>query len=325
VINGYEVDIKEFRHRLLEEEHRLQSLRQQFGPQAEELLQSFGLSGRPEEMAINALIHEKLLLSAADTLGIRLSPEYIKHKLQDPAFLIQSLGDLVPPYLFDRNGSLNQKALLKYLQRRGMTMSDFEQALENALKSTLVLQLVTGASYVPQAFIKERFIRDYSSKKFTMVVFDLASYLPKKKEVTDEEKKTAHEALIKAVQEAKTQDLSQLTSLAQQHKAHIEKTALLAPDAAGWEELKKKEFPIERMKAMDRHGEMIEEITPEKGFIIQLQSLESAGEQKFQSVKNEIAKSLLAEQAQEMVYAFVASLHKNATINVNQAVLLGRR
>lgn len=326
VINGYEVSTKEYRHRLIEEEHRLQAIKQQFGPQAEELLQSFGMSGRPEEMAMNALIQEKLLLSAADGLGVKLSPDYIKRKLQDPVFLIQALGDLVPPYLFDRTGALNQKALAKFLQRRGMTMSDFEEALENALKNMMVLQLVAGGAYVPEAVIAERFVRDYSNKKFTILTFDLATYMPKTKEGTDEERHAkARQALVQAIQEAKNKGLADITAAAPEYKARVEKTELLKPDAAAWEDLKKKGLPVERMKLLDKQGALVEEITPEKGYLIQLKELTPGNQEKFQSVRKELRKKLLAEVAQETAYAFVASLHKNATINLNQAVLLGRR
>ncbi len=181
-VNGYEISPREFRRKTAEEERRLQSFKQRFGDSALAMLQSMGISGKPEELALQSLVHEKLLIETADKLKLRLAPEYVAMKMRDPVFMIQALSDLIPPFAFTEAG-IDYPTLFKYLQRQGISVNDFDELVENAIKQHLVLELAQGALYVPEAALKERFIRDYLKKKYALMTIPLSYY---SQEVTQE-------------------------------------------------------------------------------------------------------------------------------------------
>jgi len=182
-VNGYDVSLLEFKRKIDEEERRIRYIKEQFGDFAPFILQSLGLTANPEEHALQALIQDYLLLDCGNALKLRISPQYVTKKLHDPVFAAQSLGDLVPPYLFDSLGVINHAALVKHLQRQGMSIEAFEEAVEHALMRSLVLSLIVGGTYVPRSQIKEQFIREHSVKKFSVISVPVEKYLKKQSEV----------------------------------------------------------------------------------------------------------------------------------------------
>ena len=99
-VNSHPIEILPFERRVAQETERLSFFREQFGAQADALLQSLGLSD-PRTVALQALIQEELLNQAADALNIRISPDYIMQILQNPLSVRKELGDIVPLYLLD--------------------------------------------------------------------------------------------------------------------------------------------------------------------------------------------------------------------------------
>ncbi|MFA6065957.1 MAG: SurA N-terminal domain-containing protein [Candidatus Babeliaceae bacterium] len=178
-VDGYDITMLEYRRKTAEEEQRLRYIRQQFGDYAPMILQSLGLSQRPEEQALKTLIQEALINHCGDLLSLHVSPEYITKKLYDPVFMAQTLNDLMPPYLFDQLGGIRHEALIKHLQRQGLTLDYFEDALERALIRSMVISISLGALYIPQAAYKELYLKEQGAKQFSLIAVPFDRYLKK--------------------------------------------------------------------------------------------------------------------------------------------------
>ncbi|MCL5875368.1 MAG: peptidyl-prolyl cis-trans isomerase, partial [Candidatus Dependentiae bacterium] len=195
-VGGYEISLTAFKRKAFEEERIINAYKKQFGAYAPFALQMMGMSTNPYENALQALLQEKLLLYAADKLSLSLSPEYVTRKLNDPSFALQVFGDMIPPYLYDALGGLDTQMLLKYLQRQGMTLDQFEQALENGLRRLMVMELMAGSIYVPQATLNHLYIQDFVKRTYGIATFSLETYEKQieKKELSLEQLKSFFES-----------------------------------------------------------------------------------------------------------------------------------
>lgn len=92
VVNGEDIGFAEFRRKFGEAQHITQEVRRLYGPQADMVLALWGLDKKPEDYALDSLILEKVVQSAANSLGSQVSKEYLQAKLQDPLFVREFLG-----------------------------------------------------------------------------------------------------------------------------------------------------------------------------------------------------------------------------------------
>ena len=92
------------------------------------VLALWGLDKKPEDYALDSLILEKVVQSAANSLGSQVSKEYLQAKLQDPLFVREFLGGVIPPQAF-ATGSLDLTVLKYVLQQQGITEDQFEEIL----------------------------------------------------------------------------------------------------------------------------------------------------------------------------------------------------
>ncbi len=176
-VNGLTISLNEFRRKVGQAEQRILYLREQFGPYADQLLKAYGLSTDPQESAMHDIIREKVLDSAGDALHLAVAPAFVIEKLQDPSFVMQELGPVSS--LIDKSGSINMQALNAYLRRQGMTMQDFENAIEEGLRRSFLLDIARGAAYVPDYMLKQRYVREFVPKKYSILTFSAADYVPK--------------------------------------------------------------------------------------------------------------------------------------------------
>jgi peptidyl-prolyl cis-trans isomerase D len=176
-VNGLTISPNEFRRKAAQAEQRILYLKEQFGPYADQLLKAYGLSTDPQESALQEIVREKVLDSAGDKLNLAVAPASVIEKLQDPRFIMQELGPVGA--LIDKSGSINMQALTSYLRRQGMTMQDFENAIEEGLRRSFLLDIARGAAYVPDYMLKQRYIREFVPKKYSVLTFAAADYVPK--------------------------------------------------------------------------------------------------------------------------------------------------
>ncbi|MBA3953965.1 peptidyl-prolyl cis-trans isomerase [Candidatus Dependentiae bacterium] len=177
-VNGLGISALEFRRRFIQVDSVISNIRRAYGPQADLILQLWHYDQKPEDIALNDLIQEKVVQSAADKLGIYVSPAYVESKLNDPLFVRQSLGSVVPAQVVE-NGTLNVTLLKTYLQRMGISETDFETLVQDTLARNLVQQLAQESLYIPQMAVKEQYAKEYLKKKFGLLSLNLDDYLKK--------------------------------------------------------------------------------------------------------------------------------------------------
>ncbi len=257
-VDGTVIGYKEFALRAEAEAQRIQLMRQQFGDEADFILQLSGHSGNPQEYALNSLISEKLLNGLSDKLHLAISSDYVATKLNDQAFCMQVLGTLVPAYVFDGYGSLNQKALSLYLQRQGLTISDFEDEVLAAMKRLLSINLIATAAYVPACQVYNLFVQENSVKTFEILS------LPLDKFIKAEEKKGASDEELKAFFDAQNNQLRRYFVNEKRSgvmwRVPFEAYGLKKEDAARFKKL----FTSDARRIVDQETTVISEFLKEK-------------------------------------------------------------
>lgn len=180
-VNNRSIEALPFERKVAQETERLSFFREQFGPQAEDLLQSLGL-GNPRNVAMQSLIYDELLNQAANDLAIHISPDYILRLLQNSSLVQKELGDIVPLYLFDENTrTINTMRLNQYLHRYRLSITDFEKSVEDKLKRSTVLSMVSASSYISPQDIKDHYGATYLGRTFSIAEFPLARFKEKAK------------------------------------------------------------------------------------------------------------------------------------------------
>lgn len=178
VVNGYTVSQAEFRDKAFDIDQQIKYIRSKRGEYADFSLQMLGLAGNPLDIALSQLVYEKLLLGAAEQMGIHhISEDYATEKIADPFFAQQYLSSLIPAGVYNQLGELDNIALHKYLMRRGIALSDFESAVEDALKRVFALSLIPSAVYVPQATVKRSLLEQNNNREFTVLSFSLDNFV----------------------------------------------------------------------------------------------------------------------------------------------------
>ncbi len=166
-INGQDLFEDTLNRKALAFEEEMQQERRRLGQYADEIFKMLGYRFNPKEIAFEQMIHEALLDQVAQKVGIKLHQDVIRDKTQDLNFL-QTISDLVPPYAYDQGG-INPWALNGYLQRFGITTSDFNKEVEDAIKRNIVAELALAASYVPSFEVKDAAVAQFAPKRFAYI------------------------------------------------------------------------------------------------------------------------------------------------------------
>lgn len=175
-INRHDISRAAFEQQLHKENERIQLLRQSFGAeQADLYLNLLGMSD-PKILAFNSIVRETLLNDVAKKMNLDLSEHFIVQQLQNPSFVMNSLLDLVPVYIFDQHGVINKDKLNQYLRYTGQSMGQFEESLENILKRIFVTEIIGTAAYIMPEAIMEYFTQFYRGKQFEVVKVPLAIF-----------------------------------------------------------------------------------------------------------------------------------------------------
>ena len=188
MVNGYPIGILEFRRKLVNFNARIQQFRQKYGDQAEWRLKASGFDRKPDVVVLEALVGNKVLKSVSDTLGLEVHHDYMHTKLRDFYFILEHLGDIVPPYVF-AGGTLDVAALKYNLKQQGISEEEFEEILNDAMLRAFLIKLVEGGLYIPRNELKDAYIGQFLRKKFAYVLLPRSRYLEKvkAKKITDAE------------------------------------------------------------------------------------------------------------------------------------------
>jgi hypothetical protein len=184
LVNGYEISRTEFREKVRElEELMRHDWYRLIAP---------GALDNPMDQALSTLVQEKVLISTADKLGLKQpSEDYIAAKLDD------SKSRILPDYLYDSLGNLDKERLALFLRKQGITLSDFEDRLENMYKQQFTMALLQSAAYSPQASFNRSRLRTSNDQVFSTIFLDLNDYIKKSREKNSSQNKESEKAFFK--------------------------------------------------------------------------------------------------------------------------------
>ena len=180
-VNSRKISYQDFAREVAERSEWLAHIRSQYGQYTDFLLQAMNISTDPKALALEMLINEELITQCAKSLGIQLYPNYIAECIHNQHFAQQNLGNLVPPFVFDQSGALNEDKLKLFLQHKGLSIDLFENKVENALVRLNGMHFVASSSYTPLFDSKQEFIKTKLGKQFAHLTFSFDQFIAEEK------------------------------------------------------------------------------------------------------------------------------------------------
>jgi len=127
------------------------------------------------------------------------------------------------------------------------------------------------------------------------------------------------EQMTAARQQAKTESLEQIK---QQYDVSLRNTGFVdLSDQKAADALKDIGIPGAYFMALEKVGATLEYQDNAHGYLIQLDEQEPLSDQVYQEKKTSVQKDLYRETIQRYVEDFVASLHRIATIDLNESII----
>lgn len=158
--------------------------------------------------------------------------------------------------------------------------------------------------------IAERNLPEFNSIK-TIVKEDLAE-------------ERAHNAMMNMMQEAQAAaGRSSFDSMAKEFNASLHHTGMIQPtDSKKIQELEKKGLPARMMIGLDKVGSVFTHNADRISFLIKVDAVEEYSQNKLADAQKEIKTHLVPSRMKAQIESFVASLHRNATIETNESILI---
>jgi peptidyl-prolyl cis-trans isomerase D len=155
---------------------------QRYGEMAAKLMPF--LIQQETQRAVEQLISRQALLSEAQHMGLRVTPEEVKDELQHGRYAAT---------FFPGGTFIGQVEYEDMLQRANLTPAKFEQAVGDDIMLTKLQALISGSASVSEAEIHAQFIKENSKVKFDYAVLKQDD-LRKALHPTDEELKAFYES-----------------------------------------------------------------------------------------------------------------------------------
>jgi hypothetical protein len=134
----------------------------------------------------------------------------------------------------------------------------------------------------------------------------------------------AHTAMMNGMKEArKTAQTDSLETIAHKHHASLHHIDMIKPDdAKRLQELDKKGLPARTMVGLEKAGTIVEHHTEKASFLIKVDEIEAYSPADLAAAQKEIATPLAQQRTRGYMESIVASLHRNATIETNESILI---
>lgn len=146
------------------------------------------------------------------------------------------------------------------------------------------------------------------------------------KEVVTEDiwQERARDRMLNVLQEAKkAAALLSFKEIQKQYGGSLQYIDMIKPtDNKKMQELDAKALPTREMLSLDKIGSIIMHDAEELSMLIKLDAIESYDENMLTDVQNEIKTRLESARTKLQLESFVASLHRNATIENNESILI---
>ncbi len=175
-VNGDKITYSQFRRALNDLNTRIDSLRsyaRMYGVSESMFITSILGGNKPEQVALDACVKEKLIDTIKDSFAIHLDSDWFKE------MLVKSF----PQGITDAQGNVNMDVYQGYVKRLASTPAEFEKAKEEELKRKLVTEFLRCAEYSSNHHSKSDFLENSASKSFALLTFPLDKFL---KEVEQE-------------------------------------------------------------------------------------------------------------------------------------------
>lgn len=174
-VNKHEISRQDLVRTIANYQQYIAQIKAQYGQFADALKFDFD----PHILAVESLVRDELLIQLAYEVDLFVSNERVMQLLQDRAFVMQNLSSIIPPFLFDQSGEINQEMTALYVSRIGMTMSEFEELIVRAVLKNILVSLLQAAVYVPSYETSYQARMNEASRDFSILSFSLDAYLNK--------------------------------------------------------------------------------------------------------------------------------------------------
>ncbi len=180
-VNGQEIGYQEFLMEQERQRERIMAFREQYGEYADWLLSLMGATDQ-KALAARALIRQELVNQFADKLGIHMSTDSVAKKMSDPTYVIQELGEVIPPQIVDPITGINPGMLRRYLKHFGLSTDLFERQIERVLLDKLIMEFAASTLYVPLFDVKQKYQSEHAKKSFSLLSISLKDLIKKEKD-----------------------------------------------------------------------------------------------------------------------------------------------
>lgn len=134
----------------------------------------------------------------------------------------------------------------------------------------------------------------------------------------------AHSTMMSMVKEAKeaAKD-SSFDVIAKEYNASLYNTGMIHPgDSKKMQKLDEKGLPSRTMLGLDKEGAVFVHNSERDSFLIKVDAIEEYSQNELFAAQKEIETHLVPSRMKAQVESFVASLHRNATIETNESILI---
>ena len=130
--------------------------------------------------------------------------------------------------------------------------------------------------------------------------------------------------MMDMVQEAKkAAPSSSLDAMAKDFNASLHHTGMVQPDdSKKMQELDKKGLPSRAMIGLDKAGSIFVHNGERTSFLIKVDAIEEYSQDELFAAQKEVKSHLVPNRMKAQIESFVASLHRNATIETNESILI---
>jgi len=134
----------------------------------------------------------------------------------------------------------------------------------------------------------------------------------------------AYNAMMTMVQEAQVAAKdSSFDVIAKEYNASLHNTGVIKPgDSKKMQKLEEKGLPSRTMLNLDKEGAIIVHNRDRVSFLIKLDTIDQYSQNELFDAQNDIKMHLVPSRMKAQVESFVASLHRNATIETNESILI---
>ncbi|RTL07002.1 hypothetical protein EKK58_02370 [Candidatus Dependentiae bacterium] len=200
-INGRTIPQIIFEREVSIQTDRIAEIKNKYGQFADMLFQSMGMSTDPKALATDLLTKKTLLDDFACRNSIKIAHTYANQKVVDQPFAQQFLGDTVPPFLYDKDGSFQTMLVRVYLQKLGLSSDMFLSKVQESIERQIAIALVEHTMHIPLYEQNLFLLNQHGTKIIDYLVLDRKDFVEKAKKTVpsmqvlqqyfDEKNKTA--------------------------------------------------------------------------------------------------------------------------------------